>query len=244
MKTAVIIIGHDSDASLSLAARALSDGFDGVEVATFSDAATSISAAADRLEPGMECVVFPYTLELSTDQVRMLEDAIGEVGRDRDELNIRLAPPVGFDQRLLEIMEDRVAAALNESRSDHNVPILTVERQDGSINGLTIPDLLGLPDRLADIGSLVPDRRGEAVSVDAVLNAVGLDGTETKATFKSGEDFSADVDLEVAREKGWLVFWMEGRPLPARYGGPVRLLIPGIEDRCANVKSVDRLIVT
>lgn len=243
MKTAVIIIGHDSDASLSLASRALSDGFEAVEVAIFDDPATSIAAAAERLASSTEIVVLPYTLELSTDQIRSLEDAVSTVRAGNNALKIRLSPQVGYDRRLVEVMEDRIEATLNESRSDHNVPILTVERQDGSLRPLTLDDFLGLPDRLNDIGSVVPERSGEAVSVESVLAAAGLNGSETKATFKSGEDFSADINLAVVRNKGWLVFWLDGQPLPARYGGPIRLFIPEIDDRCANVKSVDRLIL-
>lgn len=243
MKTIVIIIGYDSDASLSLAARALSDRFDRVEVATFDDPAESIQAALGDIDPGSGMVVLPYLLEQDATCLKTLESAIAQIKSTRSDLDVRLGPPVGYDPRLLDILEDRVEAATNESRTDRHVPIITVERQDGSSRAFTTEELMSLPDRLDDIGRLVPDRSGEAVSVKALLAAASVGDTETVATFKSGETFSADVELGIARENGWLVFRLDGHPLPARYGGPVRLFIPGLDDRCANVKSVDRLIV-
>ena len=203
----------------------------------------SIKAAIEQCSGADETIVLPYTLELDTDQIRSIEQAVEQIRADGRTLQIRVGPQIGFDKRLVEVIEDRIEAATNESRSDRNVPILTVERQAGT-SEFGIRDLLALPGRLDDIGTLVPDRSGEAVTVKALLEAAELTGTETRATFKSGEDFSADVDLSVVRDNGWLVFWLDGSPLPARYGGPVRLLIPGIDDRCANVKSVDRMIVT
>ncbi len=244
MKTPIIIIGPDSDASLSLASRALCDVYDTVETATFEDASASIAAAVERFGDGADRVIVqPYSLELSSQKTRSLEEAVAVAQQGHPDRKIRLAPQLGFDGRLVDILEDRILAAMNESSGDRNVPIITVERQGAISKEFSISDLLALPGRLTDIGELVPDRSGEAISVAALLSKAGLSGTESKATFKSGEDFSADIDLAVVRENGWLVFWLNSSPLPARYGGPVRLLIPDIDDRCANVKSVDRLIV-
>lgn len=244
MKTAVIIIGNDSDASLSLASRALSDVFDRVEVATLADPAGSIEEAAARCADAVDqIIVLPYTLELSESELRSLEAAVERLQMQHPERDVRLSPHVGFDARLVDILGDRVTAAANESSADSNVPIITVESQGRKTREFTLADLLALPNRLDDIGRLVPNRSGEAVSVEALLSAVGLTGSETKATFESGEDFSADIDLNVAREHGWLVFLLDKKPLPARYGGPLRLFIPGFDDRCSNVKSVDRLII-
>jgi hypothetical protein len=244
VKTAVIIIGQNSDASLSLASRALSDVFDRVEVATLGDPAESIEDAAGRCAEEVDrIIVLPYTLELSESELGSLEAAVERLQKIRPDRDVRLSPHVGFDTRLVDILGDRIAAAANESSADDNVPIITVESQGQKTRGFTLSDLLALPNRLDDIGRLVPNRSGEAVSVEALLSAVGLTGSETKATFESGEDFSADVDLKIAREHGWLVFRLDKKPLPARYGGPVRLFIPGLDDRCSNVKSVDRLII-
>ena len=244
MKTVVIIIGHDSDASLSLASRALSGIFGRVETAALDDPAESIEKAVDRCaDEGDRIIVLPYVLELSESELRSLEAAVERVRKAQPDRDIRLSPHIGFDARLVDILEDRVAATSNELSEEGNVPIITVETQGRKTRGFTLPNLLDLPDRLDDIGKLVPNRSGEAVSVKALLSTVGLTGAETKVTFKSGENFSADVDLDVARERGWLVFRLDEKPLPARYGGPVRLFIPDFDDRCANVKSVDRLIV-
>ena len=53
--------------------------------------------------------------------------------------------------------------------------------------------------------------------------------------------FPATVDLALVREQGLLIYGLEGQPLPVSYGGPLRLIIPGHDDRCANVKGVARV---
>ena len=243
VKTAVIIIGHDSDANLSLASRALSDHFDSVVAVDWSDPLTSIPAAVSFLPIVDRTVIFPYCLELNETERDLLESAVREATTAQPEVDVRLAPHLTFDRRLVDLIEDRVVAASNESSAADNLPILTVEAR-GKATTFTLQDLLDLPDRLPDIRQHVPDRSGEAIGVGTLVSTVAVSGDETRATFKSGDDFSADVDLEIARKKGWFVFWLDGQPLPARYGGPVRLLIPGIDDRCANVKSVDRMILS
>ena len=242
MSIAVIIIGHDTDASLSRASRALSDVYDTVKVASLDGIEQSFSDAVASCRRSSLIIVVPYLLETSPEQIRILESAVTDATRDGGP-NIRLAPPVGFDTRLVDILEDRVTTTQNESSEDRNVPIITVERHDGAKRDFSVSDLLELPDRLDDIGHYVPDRLGEAVSVDALLSASALVTDESTATFKSGDEFSADVNLRTVRDRGWLVFWLKGAPLPARHGGPVRLFIPEFDNRCANVKAVDRMII-
>jgi hypothetical protein len=241
---AVIMIGHDSDASLSLASRGLSDIYGQVDVATLTNPGQSIAEAVRRCDPDTyQIIILPYALELGTDELKGLETAIACVQQEYPDNEILLSPHIGYDPRLIDIVEDRITAVKNKSSLGQNVPIITVTRQGQKSQGFSITDLLNIPDRLADIGMIVPDRRGEAVSVVALLDAAGFRGTEVKATFKSGDSFSADISVGIAREKGWLVFRLDEKPLPARYGGPVRLFIPGTNDRCANVKSIDQIIV-
>lgn len=243
MKIAVIIIGHDSDASLTLTQRALSERYGQVVSATLSDLDQSLRSATDQIDDDIDSIiVIPYTIELDSETLDRLESAVDRARETKPK--VRLGPQIGFDRRLTEIIEDRVTAASNESRTDLNVPMITVERQNGSHRAFSFAELQDLPGQLDDIGKFVPDRSGEAVSVDALLSAAGIDDQNTRATFKSGDDFSADVDIRTVRENGWLVFRLDGAPLPARYGGPLRLLIPGLDDRCANVKSVDRIVVS
>ena len=244
MKPTVIIVGHDSDASLTQAARGLSDTFDQVETVTIQGLPETLTAALDRcVDRTDQIVVFPYLLELDDSVRDVLENTLMEARKDRESCDILLAPQVGFDPRLLEILEDRVTAAVNESSQGQKVPIITVSRQGGKSVAFSAEDLGKLPGQLDDIGKIVPDRRGEAVPVSALLTAADCGEASGKITFNSGSNFSADVSVDVARDKGWLVYRLDGSTLQARYGGPVRLFIPGIDDRCANVKSVDQIIV-
>lgn len=240
MKTTVIIVGHDSDASLTQAARGLSQTFDHVEAVSIAGLAEKLGKCADGTD---QIIILPYLLELD-DQVRdMLETTVDQAGKSIPGSQILLGPQVGYDPRLLEILEDRVNAALDESSPGQKVPIITVSRQDGKSVAFSVGDLEKLPDQLDDIGKIVPDRQGEAVSVSALLDAAEFGDASGKITFNSGTNFTADVSIDVAKDKGWLVYRLDGSALPARFGGPVRLFIPGIDDRCANVKSVDQIIV-
>jgi hypothetical protein len=64
----------------------------------------------------------------------------------------------------------------------------------------------------------------------------------------AADDFHASVPLEAVRERGILIYEIDGRELPVSAGGPVRFYIPDYAacrsaevDECANVKFVDRL---
>ena len=81
------------------------------------------------------------------------------------------------------------------------------------------------------------------------MSAVGLRPEAAWLTLHaSADNFHASVPLESVREQGLLVYSLDGQPLPAKSGGPVRFLIPDVAachthevDECANVKFVDRL---
>jgi hypothetical protein len=182
-------------------------------------------------------------LELGSDELESLEEAVDTGQKEYPDYEILLSPHIGYDTALVDLLEDRILAARNESSQNQNVPIITVTHQGQKPRGFSMKDLGRLPGSLEDIGTVVPGRRGKAVSVARLLDTAGSTGTEQKATFRSGEAFSADVSVEVARDKGWLVFSLDKKPLPARYGGPVRLLIPGTDDPCSNVKSIDQIII-
>jgi hypothetical protein len=240
VKTTVIIVGRDSDTSLTQAARGLSQTFDRVETVPIAGLAEELKGCADGND---QIIIIPYLLELD-DRVRdMLENTVDQARKSSPGSQILLGPQVGYDPRLLEILEDRVNAARNESSLSQKVPIITVSRQGGKSVAFSVGDLEKLPDQLDDIGKIVPDRQGEAVSVSALLNAAEFGDASGKITFNSGSNFTADVSIDVARDKGWLVYRLDRSTLPTRFGGPVRLFIPGIDDQCANVKSVDQIIV-
>ena len=109
-------------------------------------------------------------------------------------------------------------------------------------------DLASLPGQIADVAALAPGREGGAVTLRSVLDAVGTSATATRVTLESSDGkFSQQAPL-VALQSAVLVYRLGGLPLPVEKGGPVRLLIPNLEecnvggiDRCTNVKALARV---
>jgi len=104
-------------------------------------------------------------------------------------------------------------------------------------------DLRGLPEQVADVSLLVAGRQGGAVPLRALLAATGVDATASHVTLMSSDGgFSASVPLAAVRD-ALVVYRLGEGPLPAKLGGPLRFLIPQVEeceiggvDACANVK--------
>ena len=103
--------------------------------------------------------------------------------------------------------------------------------------------------QIPDISRLDPKRKGRAVRLAGVLALVGVKPAAKYLTLHAtADDFHASVPLEVVRERGILIYEVDGEPLPVSAGGPVRFYIPDYAachsaevDECANVKFVDRL---
>lgn len=181
-----------------------------------------------------EVVVFPGLIALPDVLREDLLRRIQALSDARPAVGIHLANPLGSDPRLVEMVRDRMATAL---KGIQDAPILTVEGV-GDSRSLGFDDLAKLPDQIPDVSTFVSDRQGQGVWVSAVLGEVA----NADAVFYADDDrFSATVDLVLVRERGLFIYGMEGGPLPVSYGGPLRLLIPGYDDRCANVKGVARV---
>ncbi|MFG0318392.1 MAG: molybdopterin-dependent oxidoreductase [Planctomycetota bacterium JB042] len=86
----------------------------------------------------------------------------------------------------------------------------------------------------------------------ALLDRVRPTARATHLTLHaSKDDFHASIPLDEVRERGLVVFRLEGAPLADEAGGPFRFLIVDAAscraaevDTCANVKFVDRLELT
>lgn len=116
---------------------------------------------------------------------------------------------------------------------------------------LTFADLQSLPAtmQIPDAGTIVPGRTGGAVTLGGLLEQAGAgpQAAGLKVTCSS-DGFAATVPLDEVRDRGLLIYELDGQPLAASQGGPVRFLIPeaaacgmAAVDTCANVKAVDRL---
>lgn len=108
---------------------------------------------------------------------------------------------------------------------------------------LGFADLAALPDQVADVSTVIPGREGAAVPLAVILAKAGRNTQATHITLVSGDGrFSASVPL-AAVDAGLVVYRLDAEPLPANKGGPLRFLIPNVEqcavggiDACANVK--------
>jgi DMSO/TMAO reductase YedYZ molybdopterin-dependent catalytic subunit len=65
------------------------------------------------------------------------------------------------------------------------------------------------------------------ISVDLLLDAVGVQPTATHVLATSTTGYTTNLPLDQLRgEQAWLVWSHEGKPLSREHGGPVRLLVP------------------
>jgi DMSO/TMAO reductase YedYZ molybdopterin-dependent catalytic subunit len=120
--------------------------------------------------------------------------------------------------------------------------------------GLSYAELaaLGGNAQVADVSRFDPARKGDAVRLDAVLALAGAKPEGDYLTLHASlDDFHASIPLAEVRERGLLIYRLEGEPLPRKSGGPIRFLIPDHAachtaeiDDCANVKFVDRIEIT
>ena len=129
--------------------------------------------------------------------------------------------------------------------------MLRVEGEVRAPRGFGFDDLARLPGQITDVGALVAGRKGAAVPFLSVLDAVGVDAGARRVTLQSEDGkFSQDAPLEALRT-AVLVYRLGDQPLPADQGGPVRFLIPNLEecatggvDRCTNVKALGRIVLS
>jgi DMSO/TMAO reductase YedYZ molybdopterin-dependent catalytic subunit len=126
--------------------------------------------------------------------------------------------------------------------------MLRVEGNVRRPSELGFDELAALPGQIADVAALAPGRRGGAVPFRSLLDAVGVSESASRVTLESADgEFSQQAPL-AALESAVLVYRLAAGPLPVDLGGPVRFLIPNLEDcnvpgvdRCTNVKALGRV---
>jgi hypothetical protein len=122
---------------------------------------------------------------------------------------------------------------------------LRIEGEVQHARTLSFADLTALPDQVADIGALIPGREGGGVRLRSILAAVEVLPTAMHITIASSDGkFSASVPLDAVQD-AIVAYRLGSGPLPQTKGGPIRFLIPNVEqcaiggvDACANVKFV------
>ena len=130
-------------------------------------------------------------------------------------------------------------------------PTLTINGEVERPRQLSRPDLAAIDAayQVPDVSRLDPTRKGRAVRLAGLLALVGAKPSAKYLTLHAtADDFHASVPLEAVRERGILIYEIDGQSVPVSAGGPVRFYIPDYAachsaevDECANVKFVDRL---
>lgn len=133
-------------------------------------------------------------------------------------------------------------------------PILQVTGEVESPLHLSFDDLAALPadQQVSDVSRLVPGRKGDAVRFSALLKlAKQKPAARYLGLHSSTDNFHASIPLAAVADRALVIYRLDGQPLPAKSGGPVRFFIPDFAachtdeiDECANVKFVDRMELT
>jgi DMSO/TMAO reductase YedYZ molybdopterin-dependent catalytic subunit len=132
--------------------------------------------------------------------------------------------------------------------------MLIVKGEVEQPRSLTFDDLaaIGTEHQVVDVSRLVPGRKGDAVKFAGILQLVHpKDSAKYLGLHASADNFHASIPLAAIAEQALVIYRLDGQPLPAKAGGPVRFFIPDFAachtaeiDECANVKFVDTLELT
>jgi DMSO/TMAO reductase YedYZ molybdopterin-dependent catalytic subunit len=128
---------------------------------------------------------------------------------------------------------------------------LRIEGEVAAPRALALGDLEALPGQIDDVSRFVPGRAGRAVRLESILKLARPGAAATHLTLVSADgSFSASAPLEAVRD-ALVVYALGGEPLPVAQGGPLRFLIPRVEecatgavDACSNVKALSLIRLT
>jgi len=119
---------------------------------------------------------------------------------------------------------------------------------------LTFADLAAIDaeHQMIDVSRIIPGRKGDAVRLSGLLQLIRPKETAKYLGLHSSTDnFHASIPLAAVADRALVIYRLDGQPLPANAGGPVRFFIPDFAachtheiDECANVKFVDRIEFT
>jgi hypothetical protein len=150
-------------------------------------------------------------------------------------------------QEALNVLE----SALEKATMAQEELALSAERieivlPDGRAHVVDRDHLIALPEGVDDVAAMFPKRSGAAARVEALWGSLGLPDRGSAVAVALDGFASEAVALEGLR-KGFLLHSVDGDPLPAKQGGPFRLLIPdatpGVPSACANVKGLAKLVI-
>jgi DMSO/TMAO reductase YedYZ molybdopterin-dependent catalytic subunit len=106
--------------------------------------------------------------------------------------------------------------------------------------------------QIVDVSRIDPARAGDAVSLQGLLELVRpREHAQFLGLHSAHDDFHASIPLADVVQRAFVIYRLEGEPLPRGKGGPARFYIPDHAscntqeiDECANVKFVDHIELT
>lgn len=106
--------------------------------------------------------------------------------------------------------------------------------------------------QIIDVSRIDPKRKGDAVTLAGLLQLVQpKPGGIYLGLHASTDNFHASIPLSAVVDRAFVIYRLDGQPLPTKAGGPVRFYIPDFAachtheiDECANVKFVDHIELT
>jgi DMSO/TMAO reductase YedYZ molybdopterin-dependent catalytic subunit len=132
--------------------------------------------------------------------------------------------------------------------------VLTVDGAVETPLALTFDDLAAFDeaDHVLDISRFHPSRKGDGVTLEALLRRAAPKAEANYLTLHAGrDDFHVSVPLAPVRGEGIVVYRDGDRRLGPEHGGPIRFIVRDPSachtselDDCANVKYLDRIELT
>ena len=106
--------------------------------------------------------------------------------------------------------------------------------------------------QIPDFATIDAKRPGRAVMLEGILATVrATDAAKFLGLHSAHDDFHASIPLDDVRARSYVIYGLDGAPLPREKGGPIRFFIPDHAqcnteeiDECANVKYVDHIELT
>jgi len=98
--------------------------------------------------------------------------------------------------------------------------------------------------QVADLAGVDEKLSGRGVRLRKLIDLAGPGYGTAWLTFESIEGFSACLPMDEISRTGVIIYEQDGKPLSPDAGGPARLVVPYYPDKCANVKSLSRIVIS
>ena len=106
-------------------------------------------------------------------------------------------------------------------------------------------EIAALPDVATEASAVATGAVGTAAAMASLIALATPTTFATHCTVVSRDGgYTASIPLATLRAGGWLAFALDGSPLPAALGGPLRLTVADGATLCWNVKDVGELRFT